>query len=245
MKKNFKAEGIILRKIDFNEADRIITVLTKNFGKVDFFAKGGRRLKSKFCGRLELLNTVEITAFSSGKDLCYLKEINTLNSIRNAKSTDQYRLLFYFAEITQRLIQTNQNIEGVYQLTKETLTHLSHEHRLDVLLHTYLVKLLSKIGFLPHWNICSDCHEKLNLNQKVYLSEADGHLRCEYCANSFDTLIKNKMVKWVNFMQNYDFNQIFKVNISKNEGKKTWEMIQKVIRNLLNYPLKSEVFLRA
>lgn len=245
MKKHFKTEGIVLRKVDLNEADRIITVLTKDYGKIDLIAKGGRKLKNKFCGNLELLNLVELTGSWGQKDLHYLKEIQTLHGIGLLTQKKQYEWSFYFAEITHRLIQSDQHIEEVYDLSKEVLFYLNHSHQLKLLIPIYLIKLLTKIGFLPLWHQCSDCNEKLDLTQNTYLCKQDGHLKCQYCAQSEDSLISASMVKWINYVQHYSFSDIFKVKTNIFEEKKTQEIVQKVIQNLLNYPLKSEGFMTA
>lgn len=242
---HFKSTGIIIRKVDFNEADRIITILTPEWGKIDLLAKGGRKIHHKFCGRLELLSEVELEGFSGKGDLRYLKEIHTLHSVDDQKDPEVHRLLFYIAEATHRLIQSEQSIEGVYELLKETLFYAQAKYSPAVTLHTYLIKLLSKIGFLPQWNECSDCNEKLNLSRKIYLSHDDIHLKCEHCAGSRDQWCALNMVKWIHFMQNYEFAKVFKVKISANESRQTWHYLEKMLLSLLNSPLKSAVFMPA
>ena len=61
-----KTIAIVLKRIDYGEADRIVTVLTPDAGKLSLMAKGARRVKSKLAGGIELLSTSEIN-YIAGK----------------------------------------------------------------------------------------------------------------------------------------------------------------------------------
>jgi len=58
--RGFKTEGIVLKRRNFGEADRILTVFTKDRGKISVLAKGVRRITSRRAGNVELLNRVSI-----------------------------------------------------------------------------------------------------------------------------------------------------------------------------------------
>lgn len=59
--KHLKTTAVVLRRVNYGEADRILTLLTPDFGKVALFAKGVRRLKSKLAGGIELMSESEIS----------------------------------------------------------------------------------------------------------------------------------------------------------------------------------------
>ena len=56
MRRTYKTEGIILKRINFGEADRILTSYTKHFGKISLLAKGVRKITSRKGGNIELFN---------------------------------------------------------------------------------------------------------------------------------------------------------------------------------------------
>ena len=58
-------EGLIIKRKDFGEADRILTVLTDRFGKISVVAKGVRRITSRRAGNIELLNLVKLHLFKA------------------------------------------------------------------------------------------------------------------------------------------------------------------------------------
>ncbi|MBN1258357.1 DNA repair protein RecO, partial [Candidatus Peregrinibacteria bacterium] len=79
MNRQFKTDGLILRKSNLNDADQILTVLTRDRGKISCIAKGCRRLKSRFCGRLEILYEVRLAGFE-GRELAHLDEVELLDA---------------------------------------------------------------------------------------------------------------------------------------------------------------------
>ncbi len=242
MNKHFKTRGVVIRKVDFGEADRIVTVLTDEFGKIDCIAKGARRLKSKFCGRLELFNHVELTCFQ-GRELACINEANLLSALPEEKDINKHRVLFYIAELTNRLIQSGQHIEGVYPLLRETLHHLTGD-KLEIILHAYLVKLLTLTGFLSPWNKCATCDNPLNINKPICLSDTDANLVCESCTHSADSIVNVSLIKWVNFMQNYPLPNVLKIKVEEKDHQSVWQWLQGILADLLSSPIKSEEFLQ-
>lgn len=67
--KHISTKAIILRRVEFEEADRILTAITPDVGKVSLFAKGVRRAKSKLAGGLELLSVSDIVFIDGKSDL--------------------------------------------------------------------------------------------------------------------------------------------------------------------------------
>lgn len=242
MNKLLKSTGLILRKFDLNEADRIVTVLTEDRGKIDCIAKGARRFKSRFNGRLELFNQIHLTGFQ-GKELVSLNEAELLSGFPETKDLEKHRALFYLAEITQRLIQINQQIDGVYALLIDALVCLRHETKTDSVLFGYLIKLLTLTGFLPPWNRCVRCGETPDLQKPVYLTAIDAHLTCADCAESADRIIRAAFVKWVSFAQRFPLPETLRVKAEKAESEALWQWLKNTLNNLFGKPLRSEAFL--
>lgn len=67
--KQITTKAIILRRVNFEEADRILTVITPEHGKVSVFAKGARRHKSRLAGGLELFSVSDIVFIDGKSDL--------------------------------------------------------------------------------------------------------------------------------------------------------------------------------
>lgn len=113
MNNQIVTEGIILGRTDYGEADRIITLLTPDHGKVRLIAKGVRRVKSKLAGGIELFSVSSIT-FVKGRG-----EVGTLVSTRLAK---------HYSRIVEDLERTMLGYELIKQLNKVTEDHPEPEY---------------------------------------------------------------------------------------------------------------------
>ena len=244
MNKNIKTEGIILRRVNLNDADQIITVLTSDYGKMSFFGKGCRRTKSRFCGKLETLQQIKITAFQ-GQNLAYLNEVESL-APRSLSETElrTQSILFYLAELTNRLIQDHQQIEGVYQILSDTLDCIDRESdKSELALYAYVIKLLSLLGFMAPWDSCARSNAKLDLTEPLFLNLQEGSVVRSGYNSPLDPRLTPPLIKWVNFMQKADFTSISKVAPAKGERIQVWTMIKMMLENLLTSPVKAEEFM--
>lgn len=98
-------KGIVLSRIDYGEADRILTLLTPELGKLRLMARGVRKAKSKLAGGIELFSTAEIS-FISGRG-----EIGTLTSAR---------LIKYYSSIVQNIDRVQLGYELIKLLHRAT-----------------------------------------------------------------------------------------------------------------------------
>src|SRR5947209_20213728 len=80
----YKSKGIVLRSIRYGEADRILDLYTPDLGLVSVIAKGIRRIRSRFGGRLEPLSCVEFLAYE-GKTLDTITQVEILRSFHGVR----------------------------------------------------------------------------------------------------------------------------------------------------------------
>lgn len=242
MNKHFQTTGIIIRKFDFNEADRIISVLTDDRGKIDCIAKGARRLTSKFCGRLELFSHIQINCFQ-GRDLSVLNEVHLLSGLAETKDTKKHRALFYIAELTNRLIQQNQQIDGMYPLLIEMLNSYGPTEKTDALLYSYIIKILTLTGFLPQWNKCSSCGNPLELEYPVMSSFDHSNPICHCCATASDKKIDIGLIKWINYMQKNPLSDTIRVKADEAQHESVWQWLKTILTDILQKPINAQEFL--
>lgn len=244
MEKQKKTKGIVLRRIDLNEADQIITILTEDEGKVSLMANGSRRLKSRFCGRLEPFYHLSLNYFQ-GRDLGHLDEAEILDVFAPLEYNLKTKgILFFMAEITAKLLADGQECADVYALLKECLSQFE-ENSSEVILLGYMVKLLTRLGFMAPWDVCSRSSQPIILNQPYYLSLRDASVIRSGYAESADLRLTPSVIKWVNYMQKEGFDNLKRVSPSHGEKAEVSFIMQRVFGNILNYPFRSEAFLHA
>lgn len=144
--RGFKTEGIILKRRNFGEADRILTVFTLHRGKISVLAKGVRRIRSRRAGNVELLNRAVMYLHQS-KGMPILTEAQTLASFQKIKedltlSTYAYHLI----ELVDRLTAENQENRILYEHLVEVLKRLERKPR-QILIRAFEAKILSNLGF--------------------------------------------------------------------------------------------------
>jgi len=143
----FKTEGIVLKRRNFGEADRILTVFTLVYGKISVLAKGVRRITSKRAGNVELLNRVSMY-LHQGKGMPILTEALSLNTFQKLKadltlSTYAYHIL----ELVDKLTAENQENGKLYAELMEVLKRLEKNPR-QILVRAFEAKILANLGFV-------------------------------------------------------------------------------------------------
>lgn len=145
----FTTEGIIVKRSNFGEADRLLTIVTPYKGKIKVLAKGVRRITSRRGGNVELLNKVKLQVFR-GKGMALLTEAESLKTfpkIKNDLLLSSYGS--HLAELSDRLLPEEQPNPAVYNLLATALELLEKNPR-QIFIRAFEVKLLS---FLGYWGL--------------------------------------------------------------------------------------------
>lgn len=244
MERQKQTRGIILRRFSLNEADQIVTLLTENEGKVALLAKGSKRLKSKFCGRLEPFYHVQVNYFQ-GRELGHLDEAEILEVYSPLESDLKSKgILFFMAEVTAKLLADGQECEEVYHLLNDCLAQFEESHS-EIILHAYLVKLLTLLGFMAPWDRCSRSGQRLNLFEPLFLSHKDASVLRSGYNEPGDVRLTPSVIKWVNYMQKEEPANLKRVRPSTGEKAEVYFVMQTIFGSILNAPFKSEVFMHA
>lgn len=143
----FKTEGIILKRRNFGEADRILTVFTLQKGKISILAKGVRRITSRRAGNVELLNRVSIFLHQT-KGLPILTEASTLDAFQKIKDNLKLSAVaFHILELVDKLTAENQENTRLYSHLIEVLERLERNPR-QIVIRAFEAKILTNLGFV-------------------------------------------------------------------------------------------------
>ena len=176
----YRDEGVILRTHKLGEADRILTVLTRNHGKVRAVAKGVRRTASKFGARLEPFMVADLQ-FYEGRSLDTVSQAETIASygVTIAADLDLYRVASVMVETADR-ITDSEPAPQQYLLLHGALRSLARgEHPFLLTMDSYLLRALSLAGWAPSFDACARCGEPGPHSSFVLPM---GGLVCDTCA---------------------------------------------------------------
>ncbi|MBI2098201.1 MAG: DNA repair protein RecO [Candidatus Wildermuthbacteria bacterium] len=153
MATHYRTQGIILRKQDIGEADRVFTVFTKDFGKLRLRAVSERKITSKLRGGLELFYLAEIE-FIQGKVYKTITDavcVCFYSGIR--KNLERLRVMERFAQVADELLHGQEQDEEIWNLLQETLSVLNRPalkgRELKILAYYFLWNLLASAGYSP------------------------------------------------------------------------------------------------
>jgi DNA repair protein RecO (recombination protein O) len=152
----YKDEGIVLKAIKLGEADRILTIYTRQNGKVRAVAKGIRKTKSRFGGRLEPFTRVQLQIYR-GRNLDTITTADIIDPFqevrRELRSLTSASAL---AELVEKITPDRERAYSTYALLLGGLTALATRDGQTVV-PAFLVKLLSISGYHPELKVCAGC----------------------------------------------------------------------------------------
>lgn len=181
--RTYQTEAIVLRRTDFGEADRLLTVFTPERGKLKLIAKGARKPTSRKSGHVEL--------FSHGRFLVAVGR--DLDIITQAETLEPFRLLreellrttyaYYVAELADAFTAEQDENRPLFNLLREAFGWLCTAEDLALVARYYELHLLGLVGFQPQLFFCGGCREPLRPVVN-YLSAAEGSVFCPPCGSN-------------------------------------------------------------
>ena len=149
----FKTEGVILSRRNFGESDRILTIFTRDHGKLTALAKGVRRPKSRKGGHVEIGNWCKLF-IARGKNIDLLTEVETKKAFGIADFTAaKANKIYHLLELVESLTEIKQKNPGVFILLVKFLKKIAVGENFNLISLVFKVKLLSTLGFFSAKNL--------------------------------------------------------------------------------------------
>jgi DNA repair protein RecO (recombination protein O) len=156
----YTANALVLHRINLGEADRIVTLFTREHGKLSAVGKGARRPRSQFAGTTELF-IVSRMLLATGKTLDVITQAEILRSFSALRmNLDLLARATYFCELLDRLTPERYEVSApeLFDLTVAALELLEHATEApDVAVHAYELNLLTALGYEPALENCVRC----------------------------------------------------------------------------------------
>lgn len=159
--RTIKTEGIIIKRFNVGEADRILTVFTKRDGKYSIRAKGIRRVPSRRSAHVELLNYSQLTLYM-GRSMPVLIEATATELFRDVKDDlTKVGFAYHICELINGLCPENQENQSVFTILHQVLTKLSEASVSEIpqVVHDFEIELLTSLGY---WNSTHTVSQNVN-----------------------------------------------------------------------------------
>ncbi len=178
-----KADAIVLRTVEFMETSLVLTLFTREFGKVRALAKGARRLKGPFESALDLLALCRIVFLRKSSDaLDLVTEAKLQRRFRPAgRDLSSLYAGYYVAELLNELTDDYDPHPELFDVADESLSALSAGEPVATRVLRFEMVALRLLGHLPSLETCVDCGADVPMTGRVAFGELDGGVLCPQC----------------------------------------------------------------
>jgi DNA repair protein RecO (recombination protein O) len=179
-----KLTAIVLRTVDTGEADRVVTLLTRERGKVAAFARGARASRRRFGGSLEPFTLVSAEVRErSASELLGLESVTPLEAFGGIRA-DLARIACagYAAELSRELVRDHEPHEDLFDLLAAYLALLDRAPARPAGLRAFELGALRAAGLAPRLDACARCGRPPPSAAVARFDPGQGGVLCEACA---------------------------------------------------------------
>ncbi len=178
--RTYRCEALTLRKSPIGEADVVVTMFTKDRGKLRAVAKGARRTSSKMLGHLEPMTQIRLS-LARGRNLDYITQVQVINMFADLKNNlEAITKGLYLAELVDGFGSEASSNQPLYQLVVETLESIGQESESEWPLRYFELQLLQFSGLMPELYQCVECRQPLSAGSHKFSTALGGTL-CLNC----------------------------------------------------------------
>lgn len=238
-----KTEAIILKTQPLRSSSLIVTVFTRDFGKIKGIAKGVRQEREIRGAHFELFNQLELVYYEKQRSDLHLISDTMLTDAFPALRGNLEALVFasYFCDLTDHLCEVHDPNSAIFELLQFAFKYLPAiaSGRLSRL---FEIKLLHEAGWLPHLEGCLECQTPLEAG---FFSARQGALFCSQCVRQAADAkaLAREPLAVMRYFIHHDLSEAVKMSMTRKTEIDLEVFMKAFLAERLNAPLKSSVFL--
>lgn len=226
-----RACGIVIRSLDYGEGSKIITVYTREAGKISLMARGAKKMNSRLAAATQLFACAEYHFYRSGGGKMGTLNHAEVTTSRQALREDVVLSAYgaYMLEMVDRLCAENESDPFVYDQLSAALDSLAGGKDAQIVAHLFEMKMLMQAGYTPNLQQCASCG---GATGHPLLSARLGGLLCESCrgADQGAHMMTEQVLKLMRLFMKLDLQKLGQVDV-RDETK---QQLKAAMRNLLD-----------
>jgi DNA repair protein RecO (recombination protein O) len=241
----YRVEAIVIRRRDWGEADRMLTLYTREQGKIQAVAKGARKPASRKSGHVELfIRTRLLIARTRSIDI--VTQAETIESyLPLRESLEASSLAHYFCELLDRFTGEAEADQALFDLLSLGLGWLCEADDVRLVSRYYELRLLDLAGFRPELHHCPTCGKQLEPTD-CFFGPMQGGVLCPDCGHDRRDAIPLSLAafKVLRYGQTRDWNRFRRLRLTPALHIEVENVLHRYLLFVLERNLKSVDFVR-
>lgn len=239
----FNVEGVILNTVNFGDSNRVVTLYTKEFGKLEANAYGCRRARSPLSGAIQMFNKI-CAEIKHGTHVDTIRDADILNFYSNLTADiDRLSYAAILFEIVNKMTLPRVCEVGIYNLLINALPAFNDRNPKIAALIA-VAQFMEFTGFQLNFKSCVRCGRKIEGDALLSLSE--GGAICEKCSGvvtgyNYTEELRQTFLTALNF----DWRAENKITLSARQVQKAEKILFQYVQNVLGSELRALKFLQA
>ncbi len=242
--RSYRTQAVVLRRRDYRDADRILTVFTPRLGKRQLIAKGIRKTSSRKAGHLELFTHVSLQV-AQARTWDIVTEAVTVESFRHLRQ-DLGRIsqASYLCELVDRFTEEEDENQLLWDLLLLALRQLDRGED-ELFLRWFELRLLSLTGFQPQIFHCLGCGDEL-LPVTNFLNLQAGGVFCPRCGEGQPGMepVEKDVLKVLRHLQRTPWNKVQGLKLRPQTQQAVESILHRYLLTVLERHLQSVDFLK-
>ncbi|MGI5836946.1 MAG: DNA repair protein RecO [Chloroflexota bacterium] len=240
----YRTKGVVLKRNDLGEADKILTIYTSHFGKLRAVAKGVRRPSSRLGGHVDEFAYADLL-LAKGRDLDIVTQSQTLDTFRRMRE-DLWRgsYAYYVAELVDSFTEDRIENRLLFDLLVATLQRLTERDDLWTTVRFFELHLLDLVGYRPELVNCVGCRTEIK-PEANYFNSLLGGVLCPECGRRDIGSAKLSLngLKVLRYLQRLPAPPAGGLRLDSSIRREVESAIRSYIEHLLERSVKSTAFL--